>query len=366
MSTPAVSTSAAVDSLILRDTYDKDKTDLPEVFRTADRGAMRSQKWYFFFVRAELIAISLAALAQVVGPRFAPDIASALQIHIGGAHVLGSSFTASELTHNVASYILPAFFLAIAVLMFLLRLILPLDRRWRGRRALAEAAKSLAWRYSMRALHEDLVAKVSLDLQQANQAFNAELTKLVKQSRGLHLDPPKPDDVQLTKKMKDLREQDDSALQGAVYMKGRLNNQQGWYSKKANRYQKWTNWLQGARFVAYGIGVVLIFYQGLGSNGLGIMTTIAGAFATWLAGKHYDDLSQSYGSMARLLGGLAGEAPNSSPSASAGASGGSDTSWAQFADKVETLMDGEHRVWLRLTGSSDEDWPQLDSSAGPR
>lgn len=343
MSTPAVSTSAAVDSLILTD------DDLPEVFRTADRGAKRSQKWHFFLVRAELIAISLAALAQVVGPRFAPDIASALQIQIGSIHVLGLSFTASQLTHDVASYLLPAFFLAIALLVFLLRLILHLDQRWRGRRAIAEAAKSLAWRYSMRALHDDLVAKAPLDLARANQAFNAELTKLVQEASSLRLDPPKPSDVQRSEKMEKLRQQD-STLQGAVYTKGRLNDQKGWYSSKSDAFQKLTTRLQVARFVAYGVGIVLIFYQGLGTNGLGIMTTIAGAFATWLAGKHYDDLSQSYGSMARLLGGLAGEAPSSSPGGSTGPSGGSDTSWAQFADKVETLMDGEHRDWLRLIG----------------
>lgn len=348
MSTPAVSTSAAVDTLILRDKYDKDKTDLPEVFRTADKGAMRSQKWHFFLVRTELIAISLAALAQVVGPRFAPDIVSTLQIKIGSVHFLGSSFTSSEVTHDVASYLLPALFLAIALLMFLLRLILRLDQRWRGRRAIAEATKSLAWRYSMRALHADLDAQAPLDRDRANQAFNTELTKLVEEAGNLHLDPPESGDVELSDRMKNLRQQEDSALRGAVYMKGRLESQQEWYSRKANAYQKLTTRLQVARFVAYGVGVFLIFYQGLGVNGLGIMTTIAGAFATWLAGKHYDDLSQSYGSMARSLAGLAGAAPSHSPSGSVGPSGGSDTAWAHFADKVEALLDGEHRDWLRL------------------
>lgn len=323
----------------------KDK-DMPEVFTTADEGATRSQWWYFFFVRVELISISLAAFAQVVGRQLAPSIANLLQLKIGDVQIAGDHFTAQELTSGVGRYVLPAFIMSIAVLMLALRVWLRYDRRWRGRRAIAEATKGLAWRYSMQALHADLEAGAPLNLFQADEAFDKELSQLITESLTLHLAAPKPDAKQKTDNMSTLR-QASVTVQRDAYLADRIKNQQDWYSRKAGQYQVLTTWLQVFRFVAYGIGVILIFYPGIGVNGLGIMTTVAGAFATWLAGKHYDDLSQSYSGMARQLGLLAGTAASVlSPRTGASAD---PTAWAHFVDKVETLMEGEHQDWRRLS-----------------
>ena len=333
-------TSAVAVSLTLTD------ADMPEVFRTADKGAKRSQWWYFFFVRIELIMISLAAFAEVVGRQWGVAIVNLLKLHLGEAQILGNTFTSTEMTSAIATYIIPAAFMLIAVLMLVLRVWLRYDRRWRGRRAVAEAAKGLAWRYSMRAMHADLDATAPLTLAQADAALVKELGELIAQSTSLHLKAPKPGDVQKTQNMSDLRQASDQAQRDA-YLKDRLKNQADWYAKKAGRFQSRTTWLQVARFAAYALGVVLIFYHGLGTNGLGIMTTVAGAFATWLAGKHYDDLAQSYSGMARQLALLSGTADSIPPTGSAVS--GNSVDWARFVDKVETLMDGEHQDWRRLT-----------------
>ncbi|HEU5343227.1 MAG TPA: hypothetical protein VFU60_02680, partial [Ktedonobacterales bacterium] len=73
----------------------------------------------------------------------------------------------------------------------------------------------------------------------------------------------------------------------------------------------------------------------------------AGAFATWLAGKHYDDLSQSYSGMAQQLDLLEANASAILQSGNASVPGPND--WPHLVDKVESLMDGEHRDWLRLS-----------------
>lgn len=320
--------------------------DMPDLHKRADRGAKTSQLWYFTVVRIELIFLSLAALAEVVGRQVAPMIVSAFHLDVGESHFLGTDYPHQSLTIAVASYVVPAFVMGVALVMLALRVLFRFDVRWRARRALAESTKGLAWRFSMRAMKSDIEAITPLTDMQAVEAFNVEMDKYNEQSRPLHLKAPDPNATQLTQPMRDLRAANISA-QSDAYLNHRLINQKDWYAGRAKSFQTRTTWLQVARFVAYGLGIALIFYHGLGINGLGIMTTVAGAFATWLAGKHYDDLSQSYAGMVVELDGHLAEARTLLQSGSAGVAGPKD--WPHLVDKVETLMDGEHQDWRRLS-----------------
>lgn len=330
---------AQQNALILTD------ADLPEIFRTADSGAKSSQRWHFFFVRFELIFISLAAVAEVFGRPIAPVIVSLFNLHVGEVTLLGRHYTSEEVTTLLASNITAGVFMVLAIGMFVLRFSLRRDHRWRGRRALAEATKGLAWRYGMRAMHADLQASGLLNEEQSHEAFLKELGQIEQEGYDLHLASPKPNDVQLTYKMEKLRAAS-LVAQKDTYMEGRLKDQQEWYANKAGKYETWTNILQWARGITYVVGVFLIIFNPFGSTGLSAMTTIAGAFATWLAGRHYDDLSQSYGAMARKLIGLKNLAPNLS-AANPGGVEDPQTALSTFVNDVETLMDGEHRDWLR-------------------
>ncbi|MGH2501228.1 MAG: DUF4231 domain-containing protein [Ktedonobacterales bacterium] len=319
--------------------------DMPDLFTRADNGAKQSKNWNFGVVRTELIAISLAALAQVAGRQLAPTFTSASHLDIGEIHFLGIDYTARTLTNDVASYFLPAVVMLVAVIMLALRVWRRYDRRWRSQRAIAESTKELAWRFSMCALQADIEASAPLTDVQAIEAFSKELREYIKQSLPLHLKPPKPNVPEITQPMRDLRAAS-IAVQSDAYLNDRLKNQAKWYSNKSGVYQTWTTRLQIARFVAYGLGGVLILYHGFDINGLGIMTTIAGAFATWLAGNHYDDLSQSYSGMASQLSLFDAEANAILQSGSAGVAG--PNVWPHLVNKVETLMNGEHESWRGL------------------
>lgn len=323
------------------------KKDLPELFRTADSAAIRSQWWHFVFVRVELIAISLAALAEVFGQQLASWIIDVSHLQVGSIDIAGRHFTSHEVTTSLASYVIPAFIMVIAILMFTFRLLFRQNHFWRAQRALAEATKGLAWRYSMRAMKADLHANAPLDMSQSHQAFQEELNNLLKQAENLRLPPPKPGEPTRPEAMDKLRF---SPLvdQRDAYNTGRLVNQRDWYARKANTYHSWSIYLQTARFVVYGLGIALIFFSGFGSNGLGAMTTIAGAVATWLVGKHYDDLAQSYGSMARELDGMTNVIPDVSSPPQGSPTDTQDT-LPKFVDRVETLLNGEHQDWLRNT-----------------
>ena len=69
---------------------------LPEIFCSADKGAIGSQKQHVFLVRFELISISLVAIAEIFGHQFAPTISQALGIHFGEMTVLANSTLAGR------------------------------------------------------------------------------------------------------------------------------------------------------------------------------------------------------------------------------------------------------------------------------
>ena len=194
-------------------------------------------------------------------------------------------------------------------------------------------------------MHADLSASTPLTEGEAHQAFQAELGQLEQQGHDLRLAPPTPEAVELTRTMESLRLASPS-LQRDAYMEDRLNDQQRWYAGKAIRFETLTTRLQLARGGMYVLAALLIVFSQVGPNGLAAATTIAGALATWLAGKRYDDLAQSYGAMARELIGLKNKAPNLTAANQDGIAN-QQAVWAAYVNEVETLLDGEHRDWLR-------------------
>jgi len=234
--------------------------------------------------------------------------------------------------------------MAIAILAYAVRFCSRYHHRWLGQRALAEATKGLAWRYSMHAMHADLNASMPLTVDEAHRAFQTELGQIEQQGHDLRLAPPEPEDVELTPKMESLRRASPIA-QSEAYIEDRINDQQRWYAGKAINFETWTTRMQLARGAMYVLAALLIVFSQIGPNGLAAATTIAGAMATWLAGKRYDDLAQSYGAMARELIGLKNKAPNLV--ANQNGLDNQQTTWAAYVNEVETLLDGEHRDWLR-------------------
>lgn len=350
--------------------------ELPSLFGLADHAATWSKRWHFFLVGGELVCISLAAVAKVFEPQIAPVLARLLPIRVTLTVPLrGNQVSGSDLTNLVATYALPTLLLAIAAAMYVWRLVKRFDSMWRARRALAEAARELAWRYSMRAMPEDLRASGPLSDEDSKSAFGKEFQTLKQQGNGLQLGAPKG--LEITDAMTALRNSETSRQRDS-YLQGRMVPAQDWYTRRTDRYHFWTWFFQVARILAYVAGGVLIFLSVFGSNGFGAMTTIAGAFGTWLVAKHFDDLSQSYSGIANDLNILRQTAPSAGAPGSAAwvveavaseslgaggetvvavatiesisAAGGTPTKvWPQFVDKIETILKGERQDWLRTT-----------------
>lgn len=254
---------------------------------------------------------------------------------------MGFTVGAHDLRNWIAGNVLAALFMVIAILAYVARFWFRRAESWRKRRSLAEAIKGLAWRYTMHVIsHEEYLDEYRRQRQQSDK---------------LRLTPPTPDAAEITPRMTELRNATPGEQQ-QVYLSDRLMNQRVWYGKKAASYQNLTTGLQWARGIAYAAGFVLIFVTWVGPSGFAVMTTIAGGFATWLVGKHYDDLFQSYTVMSRKLLDFEARAAKILPESQAS---GADqqASWAAFVNEVETLLDGEHQDWLREI-AAPQDRPQ--------
>ncbi|HEY7340388.1 MAG TPA: SLATT domain-containing protein [Ktedonobacterales bacterium] len=320
-----------------------EESELPSLFRIADRGASRSKWLYFFLVGGELICICLAAIAKIFGQQFAPGIVGIFHIRVVEIPFQGDHISGKDLTNKIAEYAFPTLFLALAGIMYLTRLIKRYDKYWRARRALAEAVRELAWRFSMRAMVADMRTAVPLTPDESKQAFAVEFEILKTQGDKLQLGPPEGQEI--TKKIAALRGKGGSEQRGD-YLRGRVQEAKQWYAERAGHYRIWMIIFQGARILAYVFGGVLIFFNTFGSYGLAAMTTIAGALGTWLVAKHYDDLSQSYAVVAGDLNYLHDSAPEVPPDSPSGG-GDPGNSWVVFVDKIETILKGERQDWLR-------------------
>jgi hypothetical protein len=320
-----------------------DDSELPSLFRIADRGASRSKWLHFFFVGGELVCICLAAIAKIFGQQFAPSIVGFFHIRVVEIPFQGDHISGKDLTNTIAGFALPTLLMALAGIMYLTRLVNRYDKYWRARRALAEAVRELAWRFSMRAMVADLRAAEPLIPDESNKAFGVEFGNLKNQGNSLQLGPPKGQEI--TDKIKALRGKGGSE-QRDDYLRGRVQEAMQWYSKRASHYRIWMNIFQGARILAYLFGGFLIYFNTFGSYGLAAMTTIAGALGTWLVAKHYDDLAQSYAVVAGDLNYRHDTAPTVPPDSPSGG-GGPGNSWIVFVDKIETILKGERQDWLR-------------------
>jgi hypothetical protein len=342
MTTPAAPSAT---SLTLKDKKGDKIRNYPDLFYAADTGAIRSQNLHFAFARAELICVSLAAAAELFGRLFARNVANILSINFGAIHIAWLNFSGREVSDWFAGNILAAFFMALAILSFVVRSRLHFAEFWHKRRSLAEATKGLAWRYGMRAMSADLQAEAPLDDATSRKVFLAELDTQKKQAASLRLPVPDTDARDISDNMALLRAAA-IAVQRKAYIPDRLEDQRGWYTRKAEQFSGRTKGLQVARGIVYFGGLGLILVNGIGPSGFAVMTTIAGGIATWLVGKRYDELSQSYTGMVRKLMGFTDAVPTaSSPNQSGSADARSD--WATFVDQVESLLDGEHQDWLR-------------------
>jgi hypothetical protein len=238
--------------------------DLPDIHDGADRASLRAQRHYIHATRAKLILACLAAglAALSAGPL---DDARSVGISVGIC------------------------FLGILLVEAYVWATGP-ERDWYDGRAIAESAKTMAWRYAVAAAPYGM-AEVA-----AEERFLSDLAQLLRDAPDTELRPTERTAV--TPAMRRLRSAD-LAHRRAVYLADRLADQLGWYADKARvnraRAVQWRICLLAAE----GSAIVLAF---AGSADLaGLASALVASGAAWMGVRQHESTGRAYTFAAREL-----------------------------------------------------------------
>ena len=210
------------------------------------------------------------------------------------------------------------------------------DRKWFASRAVAESVKVQTWRFMMKVSpyqdspdasvpSEHFVADVHQMLNEQQEA------KMVVGSRPVQ--GTEISQFMLDQRVKSVGERRD------LYLRGRIQDQKDWYSKKATANSKsYARWFAATFVLQSGSGamaLVLALYPGFPINPAGIVATLATSGISWMNARSYRELSQSYGLIAHDLAGYESVASEVD----------SQEKLEKIVSNVESRISGEHTYW---------------------
>ncbi|MBV8929355.1 MAG: DUF4231 domain-containing protein [Mycobacteriaceae bacterium] len=284
--------------------------DFPALHRSANQHSTNAQATFLFWFKIRLGGLVVAAIGGAI----------TWTIHgralVGGA-VAVVAFAAALAAELVLAVQRP-------------------DRVWYEGRAAAESAKTLTWRY--------MVCGEPFDnsLADADTPFLAELKDLLHDLGALPLRALSGDAVQISARMREVRGLPLEERR-AVYLVQRIQDQQGWYAKKAVfNSKRATRWMV--------TGVVLEFLGLIGGAAkavglidvdlLGIFAAAAAAAAAWLQAKQHENLATAYGVTSQELAAVASELEKVTD----------ESAWGQFVAEAEEAISREHTLWRASRG----------------
>lgn len=280
--------------------------EMPALYQAANSNSMSAQRTFFFLTKLRLGGLLLAAAG------------GGLPGSLGGAlSLLG-------------------FFVALVVELVLLRQ--RPERTWWEGRAVAESAKTLAWRFAV----GGEPFPVNASPQEAEEEF---IRQLRETREGLQHAAFVPEDravVQITDAMRHLRQQPLEARKQA-YLDGRIIDQANWYSDKSRvndrQARKWMLFLIAVE-VAGVIGALARLLEIIHIDLFGLAAAAVAAGATWLQAKQHENLAKAYSVAAQELGEAATQLEWQQQ----------EEHWASFVDDAEQAISREHTRWSAQRG----------------
>ena len=278
--------------------------DLPGFWRCADNASIKAQKTVLLLVKLRFFGLIFAALLGVI---------------------------ASVTSWKFISILISVCFLMV-LLVEALEILLQPNQNWYSGRALAESAKTLAWRFAVCGAPFDK----DLSLSEAKELLRDRIDEVSKEaSDKIIIDSDHPI---ITEAMVKLRQSSFEERKKA-YISQRLENQYVWYANKAKWNQKratyWKVILITGEFLATGIAVSQ--WIGLISiNIAGLLSTIVGCASTWIAVKQFSNLASAYSITASELAILKSKVEDITD----------PDKWAIEVDDAEEAISREHTLWL--------------------
>lgn len=278
--------------------------DLPALFLAADRTSLDGQAQYTRATGARLWTAVLAAVAAICS----------------GSLVVGNL--------EIFGLVAAVFFVAALGLEVWLLADRP-EKDWYDGRALAESAKTLAWRFAVGG------APFAIDDTNAARRLAEELAGLLEDAPEINIVPRGTEVV--TAKMADLRNQP-ADVRRAAYIQARILDQQTWYAQKASynarRAKLWKLTLIALEFV----GVVLALVKAFGYLGVDIASVTSAAIgggAAWLGVRQHESLARSYTFASHELALIASRLQEVTD----------ERAWAAEVADAEEAISREHTMW---------------------
>jgi hypothetical protein len=290
--------------------------DLPAVYQAADQNSVEAQRRFLRRSATGLLMVLIAAGAGVFLDRF---------------------YIRNETVDFMGIVAAAAFIVAIFA-----RISLFSDRPeriWYGGRAVAESAKTLAWRYSV----GGAPFQVGQDPDEVDAAFIARLEDLLTDVNAASLAPPSGGGKQITQRMRELRVRPLDERKEA-YRAGRIEDQLQWYSRKARwnkvRSDRWNFALLSIE--AFGLLAAIATATsmlkdllGWQIDVLGLTGAVVAAGASWLQTKQHSNLAEAYSVAAHELAAIDDRIPAQR----------TEENWARFVNESEDAISREHRLW---------------------
>lgn len=221
---------------------------------------------------------------------------------------------------------------------FILTLVLMVknyDRIWYGGRAAAESAKTLAWKYAVRAAPFDAGTDREVDAQ-----FVAALRSIIAQRDALAIvtDTVSGGGGQITAAMRACRA---SSLETRrnEYLTHRVDEQRRWYAERSafnsRKEQLFFALVLASQGCAALYGVSVLVFPPIKANLSGFFATSAAGFLVWMQARQHQELAQSYAVASQELGLVLAQGEHVN----------TDESLASFVADAENAISREHTLW---------------------
>jgi hypothetical protein len=250
-----------------------DQNDYPALYVMADSASLWGQRWHRRIIGGNLVFIIVGSIFAYIADNTSGPL-------------------------RVVAAVISALSLIVGVLPRKLHGRVRDDKHWFEGRAIAETAKSLAWRYMMRVPPFDRDVEADTALLAALDEVRTDVTG-VDEIRSATIDGE-----QITPRMRDIRSGDLWARRD-FYARERLENQMLWYSRKsvynAQREKLWSRVNVASELAAIVVAIGVIFSPALWVNAVGVFAAVTVAATAWTQLGQHSLLTKSYGLAAQEL-----------------------------------------------------------------
>lgn len=283
--------------------------DFPEAFNSADAFSLQGQHRTIRGTSARLLLAMVATLCLSLAPLWPTEISDHREIEVTG--------------------IVAAMLFLVAFIVELWQLKLRPEQDWYDGRAVAESAKTLAWRYAVGG------DPYPLDLETAEEDFARDVRALGTDLEALR--PAVARGSSPTQWMVGLRGTD-LITRSDAYLRQRVRDQEEWYTRKAEYNRRRARMWSLTLLSAEALGVVLALLKSLSIVRIDLASLAAAVIASgvaWLGLKQHEAIGAAYALASSELGSVHVRLLEVE----------SEARWAEEVGSAEEAISREHTMW---------------------